>query len=231
MPTTVQWFPGHPVDPAARLCRDGRMELGRAGRVSLVVVLVACLLAALSVLAFPLLIALLLSLPSGSTDGLRDEVGGQARDLAYALRDEHVRSALDRGEPTARIARLTGTVAPDPDRIRAIGDGGGVDAGRPVLLRAERVAASGSAIELAWGGTSGGGTEFGPPAKTWVTCIRVELPATTVAATAWSVRDIDCPAFAPSVRQSAERVHVAGFAVVPLLRPPCYGTTGYCPGG
>ena len=150
--------------------------------------------------------------------------------MAYALRNVQVRSALDHGASRTRIAGLTATVAPTADRLRAVGtDAAG--AGAPILLRAERVGSSGSAVEFAWGGTIGGEAEFGPPERPWVTCLRVELPATAIDATAWTVRDIDCPAFNAVVRKSAARIHAGDFTTTPLLRPPCYGTTGYCPGG
>lgn len=185
--------------------------------------LAACLVVALATTA-------VISAATRSGDAARDAVVAEARDLAYGLRDGRVRSELDRHAPRAEIAARTGTSEPTAGRLLALG-AGAPEAGRPVLLRTERVGASGSAVDVAWGGTSGGNSEFGPPAHTWIVCVRVELPATAIAATRWSVRDVGCPATAPSPHGPRVRIRVAGATAVPLLRPPCYGTSGYCPGG
>ena len=204
------------------------MESGRAIRVILTIVLVSCGLACVAVIAVPLLIVALISMPATPSASLKNGVGEQARSIAYGLRDDHVRSELDRGSSRADIAGLIGMVPPTAALLRAIGTGTG---GGPILLRVEQVGASGSAVEFAEGGTVGGGAEFGPPERPWVTCLRVELPATAIDATTWTVRDVDCPTFAAAVRKDASRVHAGDFTSDPLLRPPCYGTTGYCPGG
>lgn len=108
-------------------------------------------------------------------------------------------------------------------------DAGG--SGSKVLLRAQRVGPSGAAVEVAWGGVVGQGSEFGPRARPWVTCLRIELTVTAVDATGWRVSDVDCPTFAPAVRRDAAPIHAGDPTARPLLRPPCFGTTGYCPGG
>lgn len=201
----------------------------RVGMVVLTVLVVVCGLAGLAVIAAPFALAGLLSIPATPSAGLQDGVGEHARTIAYSLRNSEARAAMDHGASRARIAGLAGMVPATTERLRAIGTDSGP--GEAVLLRAERVGSTGSAVEFAEGGIIGGGVEFGPPERPWVTCLRVELPETALDATAWTVRDVDCPTFNTAVRKDAARVHAHDFTSTPLLRPPCYGTTGYCPGG
>lgn len=206
------------------------MQPDRPATARWTVLAVVCGIVALLAIAVPVLILGALTRPAVPSAALKRDVGEQARSIAYDLRDHGVRSLLDRGSALPEIARRTGAAAPTAGRIRAIGtDAAGADG--PVLLRAHPVGSSGASVDLVWGGTVGGEGEFGPAARPWVTCLRVTLPATAIDATAWTVEDAVCPTFAPRVRTDAARIHAGDLTATPLLRPPCYGTTGFCPGG
>ena len=176
----------------------------------------------------PLLLGALLSQPPSPGGQLRSSVGERVRDIAYRLRDERVRAALDRGADLTEVAALTGTT-----RIARTGlaadDGERLAARGTVLLGAERVGADGSAVTVALVGTFATRSLLTDEATPWVACLRVELPVTAADATGWALQDATCPGFSGSLRRNARRISAGDLTVAPLLRPPCFGAD--CPGG
>ncbi len=229
-PGSRQGFRGQPFDWARRSCRDGHVQPDRPVSTLTGVLLIVCGLVVLVIVAVPALIGVAFSAQAEPSSTLKTAVGDEARTIAYSLRNDGVRSALDGGATLSEIAAGTATMPQTTARIAAVGTDA-VGAGSPVLLRARPVGASGAAVDVAWGGVIGGEAEFGPPERPWVTCLRIGLPATAIDATAWTVEDVDCPTFIATVRKDAARIHANDFDTTPLLRPPCFGTTGYCPGG
>lgn len=163
--------------------------------------------------------------PSAEDSGTMDRL----RDVAYGLRDEDVRSAVDHGADLPSIARSIGTTTMTRAQIRAATAPG---AGRLVLIDARASGSTGVSVDLIESSVPTGQstTLFARESRPWIGCYRVELPITSIATTTWAAHDATCPTFDPSL-QHAARVHVGGATARPLLRPPCYGTTGYCPGG
>lgn len=199
--------------------------LGAVGRAALWTVAIAALL----VVAAPFLLWWWLSSPAPTPSADDAGVTNSLRDLAYVLRDERVRDSIDRGADLPGVATVLGVPTMSPAEIRASDDPG---AGRLVLIGAHRVGASGVAVDLVQSAVPTGQSSgfFGQEQRAWVGCYRVELPVLAIDATAWTARDITCPTFSETL-QHADRVHVDGAEDRPLLRPPCFGTTGYCPGG
>lgn len=198
--------------------------------VSRVVLAVIGTVAALVVLV-PVGFVWWLSTPAPTPSADDAGVTGQLRDVAYALRNQRVRTAVDRGADTAAVAHLIGAAVVPPGRIRTAPDLGRLQL---VLTRVRRTGRSGLAVELveSSGGSSPASSTSGiltRDSRPWVGCYRVELPALSIAQTEWRASDSVCPTFSRTL-QRTDRLHV-GATARPLLRPPCYGTTGYCPGG
>jgi capsule polysaccharide export protein KpsC/LpsZ len=71
-----------------------------------------------------------------------------------------VPSALGEGATRSEFAFDTATTPSTAEQVDAIGTAGG-GAGSPVLLRASPVGASGTPVDVAWGGVIGGGSATG----------------------------------------------------------------------
>ena len=189
----------------------------------------AIAIAALLVVAAPVLLWWWLSSPAPTPSADDAGVTSSLREIAYTLRNERVRDSVDRGASATKVAAVLGVPTMSPAEIRTSADPG---AGRLVLIGVHPVGASGVGVDLVQSAVPSGQSSgfFARERRPWVGCYRVELPVLAIDATAWTARDITCPTFSEAL-QRADRVHVDGAEDRPLLRPPCFGTTGYCPGG
>jgi hypothetical protein len=181
------------------------------------------------IVAVPILFFWWLSSPEPAPSAEDAGIMNELRDIAYALRDEKVRDSVDHGAGLAAVATVLGYPAMSRAQVRAAAEPG---EGRLVLIGMHPVGDTGLSVDLVQSSVPTGqsGEFFAREARPWVGCYRVELPVLAIDTTTWTARDITCPTFSDEL-QHADRVHVGGATARPLLRPPCYGTTGYCPGG
>jgi hypothetical protein len=184
---------------------------------------------AVLIVSAPVLLAWWLSSPVPTPSAEDAGVTTGLRDIAYTLRNERVRDSVDRGADLAAVATVLGVPSMSPAHVRAEADPG---AGQFVLIGVRAVGDSGVSIDLVQSAVPSGRSSgfFSREVRPWVGCYRVELPVLAIDAVTWTARDITCPTFSKAL-QHADRIHVDGVPERPLLRPPCYGTTGYCPGG
>lgn len=163
--------------------------------------------------------------PSAEASGTMERL----RNVAYALRDEDVRKAVENTMSLPAVARSIGAISLTSTQIRAASSPG---EGRLVLVDARATGSAGVSVDVIESHVPAGQntTLFAREVRPWVGCYRVELPVVAIAATTWTAHDVTCPTFNEKL-QHADRVHVDGAIARPLLRPPCYGTSGYCPGG
>ena len=181
------------------------------------------------VVGVPLLLAWWLSSPEPAPSAEHAGTMDRLRDVAYVLRDERVRHSLDRGAGLAEVAKVIGSTPMSRAQVRAAAAPGDAQL---ALIGVHAVGRSGIAVDLVQSRIPTGQDEsfFAREGRPWVGCYRVELPVLAIDTTAWTARDVTCPTFSDAL-QRADRVHVDHATARPLLRPPCYGTTGYCPGG
>jgi hypothetical protein len=205
------------------LVRTTRAET--LGRAALGVAVAALVL----VVGVPVLLLWWLSTPEPAPSAEDAGVMDQLREVAYGLRNERVRDVVDRGGDLPAVAKLIGTTALPRAQVRAVAEPG---AERLALIAVHTIGRSGLDVDLVQSRVPAGRSTvlFARESRPWVGCYRVELPVLAIDSTVWSARDITCPTFSDTL-QRADRVHVDGVVARPLLRPPCFGTTGYCPGG
>ena len=195
------------------------------GRVALGVAIAALVL----VVGVPVLFFWWLSTPTPTPSAEQAGVMDQLREVAYGLRNERVRDVLDRGGDLQTVAKLIGTTSMTRAQVRSAADPG---ADRFALIGVHTIGRTGVGVDLVQSRVPAGRSTvlFARESHPWVGCYRVELPVLAIDSATWSARDITCPTFSNAL-QHADRVHADGAVARPLLRPPCFGTTGYCPGG